>query len=140
MFQIYMLKYCQMLSALRVVKLLSVITSDTSLTFLIKLLIIDSISEQLRDTRTLRSLLSKFVYNKDVIQPGDIIAYGSLVQQAVGEYHKFFDSKQWEHTDIKEKSQDEPLPMKAPTGEIKKTATKTANHIYLNIRHSEKKQ
>ena len=69
-----------MLSALRVVKLLSVITSDTSLTFLRKLLIIDSISEQLRDTRTLRSLLSKFVYNKDVIQPGDIIAYGSLVQ------------------------------------------------------------
>ena len=45
----------------------------------------------------------------------------------MGEYRNIFDSKLWETTDIKEKSQNDPLPLKASTWEIKNPSTKTAN-------------
>ena len=50
------------------------------------------------------------------MRPEELITYGSLVQEDMGEYHNVFTPKQWEPTDIKEKSQDEPLPMNFPLG------------------------
>ena len=43
-----------------------------------------------------------FVCEEDQIQPEYIINYGSLVQEAMGEYHNIVDSKWWDPTDIKE--------------------------------------
>ena len=60
----------------------------------------------------------KFIYkpcvcDKDVMKPDEIITNGSLVQEAIREYHHIVASNQWENTDIKKESQDEPLVLKA---------------------------
>ena len=42
--------------------------------------------------------------DEDVMQPDEIISYGSLVQEAMREYHNIVDSKQWEPNDREKKS------------------------------------
>ena len=72
------------------------------------------------------------------MQPEEIITYGYLFQEAISEYHKIFTSKQWEPTDIKEKSQDEPLPLIFPTVAIEEPVIETVNKYDFNICHSGK--
>ena len=49
------------------------------------------------------------------MQPDEIITYGHLVQEAMREYRNIVDSKWWEPTDSKKKSQDDILLLKAST-------------------------
>ena len=51
----------------------------------------------------------------DVISQEDLIIYESLVQEAMQEYRDLVDSKRWEPTTCKEKSQDQPSLPKANT-------------------------
>ena len=65
--------------------------------------------------------------DKDGIRRENIIAYGLLVQYNMGEYRNIFYSKQWDTTNIKKNSQDDPLSLKASTVKIKNQSTKTVN-------------
>ena len=67
------------------------------------------------------------VCDKDGIRRENIIAYGLLVQYNMGEYRNIFYSKQWDTTNIKKISQDDPLSLKASTVKIKNPSTKTVN-------------
>ena len=69
------------------------------------------------------------VCDKDVMKTDEINTYSSLVQDAKCEYGKIIDSKQWEPTYSKKKSQYELLFMKSPTVEIEDTANKTAEKV-----------
>ena len=44
--------------------------------------------------------------DEDVMQTGDIITYGFLVQESLREYSSIVNSKRWEPTDIKKVSKD----------------------------------
>ena len=50
------------------------------------------------------------------MKPEELINYGSLVQEVMGEYRNIVTPKRWEPTDIKEKSEDYPFPMNVSTG------------------------
>ena len=50
----------------------------------------------------------------------------------------FFNSKRWEYTDIKEKSQYYPLPLYFSTGENEELVNRTVNKSVLKIHHSGK--
>ena len=79
-----------------------------------------------------------YIFYNYVMQPEEIITYGYLFQEAISEYHKIFTSKQWEPTDIKEKSQDVKISLNFSTGEIEETVIKTANKYYFKILKSGK--
>ena len=51
----------------------------------------------------------------DAISQEDLITYESLLQEATREYRNLVDSKRWEPTTSKEKSQDQPSLPKAYT-------------------------
>ena len=55
------------------------------------------------------------VCEMDVISQEDLITYESLVQEATREYRNLVNSKRWEPTTSKEKSQDQPSLQKAYT-------------------------
>ena len=59
-----------------------------------------------------------FVCNKYFMQTDEIFTYGSLVKETMREYRTIVDSKMWETTDSKKKSQDKPLILKAYNVEI----------------------
>ena len=78
------------------------------------------------------------VRDKYFMRHNDIINYGSLVQEAIHEYHNIFESKRWEPTDSKKNSKYEPLLLKDSTVSTEATVNKTVEKVYFKSRHSGK--
>ena len=81
-----------------------------------------------------------FVCDEEVMQTDNIITYGFLVQEALREYSKIVDSKQWEHTDSKETSKDEPLLMMDSNVAIESPVNKTTEKVYCKNRKKKEKR
>ena len=76
------------------------------------------------------------VFDMDIISQQDIITYESLVQEATREYRDLVDSKRWELTTIKEKSQDQPSLPKTYTVVIEHSINKALKQVYFRSRRS----
>ena len=72
----------------------------------------------------------------DVISQEDLITYESLVQESTRKYHDLVDSKRWEPTTSKEKSQDQTPLLKAYTVAIEQAINKALNQVDDKIRRS----
>ena len=72
----------------------------------------------------------------DVLSQEDLIPYESLVQEATREYRDLVDSKRWEPSTSKEKSQDQPSHPKAYTVSIEKSINKAFKQDDFKSRRS----
>ena len=79
-----------------------------------------------------------FVYDEEVMQTDDIITYGFLVKDGFIEYRNSVESKQWEPTDKKKISKDEPLLLMDSTMAIESPVNKTVEKVYCKICHIDK--
>ena len=76
------------------------------------------------------------VCDMDVISQEDLITYESLVQEAIGEYRDFVDSKRWEPATRKEKSQEQPSLLKAYIVVIEQSINKALEQVDFKSRCS----
>ena len=72
----------------------------------------------------------------DVISQEDLITYESLVREDTREYSNLVDSNRWEPANSKEKSQYQPLLLKAYTVVIDQSISKDLKQVYFKIRRS----
>ena len=67
----------------------------------------------------------------DVIKHEERINYEYLVKEAINKYRNIFNSNWWEIYEGNDKSQENPSPPKAHTGEIEHSANKALEQVYF---------
>ena len=67
----------------------------------------------------------------DVIKPEERINYEYLVKEAINKYRNIFNSNWWEISEGNDKSQENPSPPKAHTGEIEQSSNKDLEQVYF---------